>query len=92
MANITLMYSQAFRPEEARMSTTLKGKKSIALIENKNPYKNHNVRLPELGTITTNDGVTLNTRMFKPVDFDPSKKYKALLYVYNGTRGAIDNK
>lgn len=87
MSNDGKYYIDVFSSLSTRRSTNvhnLKGKKVIALIENKNPYKNHNVRLPELGTITTNDGVTLNTRMFKPVDFDPSKKYKALLYVYNG--------
>ncbi len=62
----------------------LKGKKVIKLVENKNPYKNFKVSLPELGTIKTSEGIVLNTRMFKPVDFDPAKKYKALLYVYNG--------
>lgn len=62
----------------------LNGKKVISLIENKNPYADYSVRLPELGTIKTSEGIVLNTRMFKPVDFDPSKKYKALLYVYNG--------
>lgn len=60
------------------------GKKALKLISNANPYKKHKVRLPEIGTIETNDGVKLNTRIFKPYDFDPSKKYKALLYVYNG--------
>ena len=62
----------------------LKGKKVMSFIENKNPYEDYNVRLPELGTIKTTEGTILNTRMFKPIDFDPSKKYKALLYVYNG--------
>jgi dipeptidyl-peptidase-4 len=62
----------------------LKGKKVMSFIENKNPYEDYNVRLPELSTIKTTEGTILNTRMFKPVDFDPSKKYKALLYVYNG--------
>jgi len=62
----------------------LRGKKILSFIENKNPYEDYNVRLPELGTIKTSEGTILNTRMFKPVDFDPSKKYKALLYVYNG--------
>lgn len=62
----------------------LKGKKVIKLIENENPFKDYNISLPELGTIKTTEGITLNTRMFKPSDFDPSKKYKVLLYVYNG--------
>lgn len=60
------------------------GKPIKSLVTNENPYEGYNVRLPELGTITTNEGITLNTRIFKPFDFDPNKKYKALVYVYNG--------
>jgi len=32
----------------------------------------------------TSEGVTLNGYMMKPVDFDPSKKYPVLMYVYGG--------
>ncbi|MDB9725725.1 DPP IV N-terminal domain-containing protein, partial [Salibacteraceae bacterium] len=57
MSNDGKYYIDVFSSLSTRRSTNvhnLKGKKVIALIENKNPYKNHNVRLPELGTITTN--------------------------------------
>src|ERR1041384_7444247 len=33
---------------------------------------------------TTSDGVELNGWMIKPADFDPSKKYPVLMYVYGG--------
>ena len=80
-------YVDYFTSLSTRLNVTLNsisGKSLLTLNENPNPYEAYNVRLPELGTITTKEGVTLNTRMFKPFDFDPSKKYKALLYVYNG--------
>jgi dipeptidyl-peptidase-4 len=38
----------------------------------------------ELLTFTTSDGVELNAGMIKPPDFDPAKKYPALIYTYGG--------
>ncbi len=35
-------------------------------------------------TFKTTDGVELNGWMMKPADFDPSKKYPVLMYVYGG--------
>lgn len=39
---------------------------------------------PELGTLTADDGETLYTYTLKPPDFDPSRRYPTLLYVYGG--------
>jgi len=39
----------------------------------------------EIGTLKAADGVTdLYYRLIKPVDFDPTKKYPAVVYVYGG--------
>ncbi len=38
----------------------------------------------EFFTFTTSDGVKLNGWMIKPPDFDPSRKYPVLMYVYGG--------
>ncbi len=38
----------------------------------------------EFGTITTDSAVNLNYFMIKPADFDASKKYPVLFYVYGG--------
>jgi dipeptidyl-peptidase-4 len=38
----------------------------------------------EFLTFTTSDGVELNAGMIKPPDFDPAKKYPALIYTYGG--------
>ncbi len=42
------------------------------------------LRPPEFFQFETSDGVTLNGWMIKPADFDPSRRYAALLYVYGG--------
>jgi dipeptidyl-peptidase-4 len=39
---------------------------------------------PEFFTIRTRDGAELNAWMIKPANFDPSKKYPVLMYVYGG--------
>jgi len=44
------------------------------------------LRAPELRTIKAADGKTLlSGLMFKPVDFDPQKRYPLLVHVYGGT-------
>ncbi len=39
---------------------------------------------PEFFTVRTQDGAELNAWMIKPADFDPSRKYPVLMYVYGG--------
>lgn len=49
------------------------------------PWQGYTVPLYEQGTIKAADGVTdLYWRMVKPADFDPSKKYPTIVYVYGG--------
>jgi len=43
----------------------------------------------ELGTLTAKDGSKLYTRMIKPSDFDPNKKYPVLVYVYGGPHAQL---
>lgn len=38
----------------------------------------------EFTTLTTSDGVTLNAALLRPTDFDPNKRYPALMYTYGG--------
>ena len=56
-----------------------------SLLTAEDPWTDYNV--PEIsgGTIKAADGVTnLYYRLIKPVNFDPSKKYPAVVYVYGG--------
>jgi dipeptidyl-peptidase-4 len=38
----------------------------------------------ELGSFRASDGTLLYTRLVRPADFDPKKKYPAVVYVYGG--------
>jgi dipeptidyl-peptidase-4 len=49
--------------------------------------------VPEFGTLTAADGQTLYYRLFKPLHFDPAKRYPAIVDVYGGpgVQRVIDN-
>ncbi len=62
------------------------GKKGVLLLTANDPLKDE-YNMPEitLGTIKAADGKTdLYYRLIKPVNFDPNKKYPAIIYVYGG--------
>lgn len=55
-----------------------------------NPYKETKLGISEYGTIKAGDGTTdLHYRMIKPADFDASKKYPVLVYVYGGPHAQL---
>jgi len=47
------------------------------------PYLADNA-IPEVGTLTAADGQTLYYQLFKPLHFDPTKRYPAIVDVYGG--------
>jgi dipeptidyl-peptidase-4 len=55
------------------------------LLYDADPWEEYKIGEMEIFTIKADDGETdLYCRLIKPVDFDPSKKYPALVYVYGG--------
>ncbi|MBQ8673922.1 MAG: S9 family peptidase [Bacteroides sp.] len=57
----------------------------ITLLTAANPYEGYRMPTVETGTLKAADGVTtLHYRIVKPADFDPRKKYPAIIYVYGG--------
>ncbi|UKJ06272.1 S9 family peptidase [Solitalea lacus] len=60
------------------------GKTSVALLNSKNPIADYKFGSNTLVQLKANDGTLLHGRMIKPFDFDPSKKYPVVVYVYNG--------
>lgn len=43
----------------------------------------------EMGSFTGSDGTLFYTRLVKPADFDPSRKYPVVVYVYGGPHAQI---
>ena len=67
------------------------GKTGVNLLTATDPMKEQ-YNLPEitLGTIKAADGKTdLYYRLIKPVNFDPNKKYPAIIYVYGGPHAQL---
>lgn len=67
------------------------GKKGVNLLTATDPmYEQYNMPEITIGTIKAADGVTdLYYRLIKPVDFDPNKKYPAIIYVYGGPHAQL---
>jgi dipeptidyl-peptidase-4 len=59
--------------------------KPTLLLESKNKFVGYEMGTAEISTIKAADGTTdLYTRLIKPSNFDASKKYPVLVYVYGG--------
>lgn len=79
-------WSRASDPPTTRLFST-DGRLSRTLAENSAVAQRIDqlgLQPPEFFQFQTTDGVTLNGWMIKPADFDPSREYAALLYVYGG--------
>lgn len=77
-------YSSTTVPRIVRIKSS-KGKTIKTILKAKNPLEGYKIGMPELSTIKSADGVTdLHTRLIKPTDFDPNKKYPVIVYVYGG--------
>ena len=62
-----------------------KNLKATTLLESKNKYDGFEIGSADIKTIKAADGTTdLYTRLIKPSNFDPTKKYPVLVYVYGG--------
>ncbi len=59
--------------------------KNNVLLNARNPYEGFTMPTVETGTLKADDGTTdLYYRIVKPADFDSSKRYPAIVYVYGG--------
>ena len=61
-----------------------KGNFTERLYRADDPLTEYNTGTIELGELKAEDGQTLYTRLIKPYDFDPNKKYPVIVYVYGG--------
>ena len=63
---------------------SINGKQAKLLLNNKDKLSEYKIGTTEIGTLTGKDGSNLYYRMIKPSNFDASKKYPVLVYVYGG--------
>ncbi|MGE0077965.1 MAG: S9 family peptidase [Bacteroidales bacterium] len=81
-------YSTITIPNRVDLYTS-SGKIVKNLITASNPYDGYNVPLPHLVTLNANDGTALYGRIIKPIDFDSTKKYPVVVYVYGGPHSQL---
>lgn len=89
----TIIYDSFNNTTTPNDVSIIKGGKSTNLLKAANPYEGKTV-LPkmELVAITSADGKTpLNGRIIYPANFDASKKYPVMLYVYGGPHAQLVN-
>jgi len=76
-------YSNHHTPFEANIYS-IKGPLTKHLLSASDPLANYAVGVTEIDTIRAIDGSLLYTRLIKPSNFNPQKKYPVLVYVYGG--------
>jgi dipeptidyl-peptidase-4 len=78
-------FSNVTTPGITTIYSTSESNKNKNLLVAANPLADYAVSLPQIITVKSADGTTdLYARMIKPADFDPTKKYPVLVYVYGG--------
>ena len=90
-ASGTLMYDSYTAPDIPRnidvvnVSRGFAAGKTVRLLTAADPWKDYQQPIFENGSIKAADGTTdLYYRMVKPTDFDATKKYPTVVYVYGG--------
>ena len=66
-----------------------KGKIVKKLLESEDKLDALQIGTAEIGSLTGADGTKLYTRLIKPSNFDPNKKYPVLIYVYGGPHAQL---
>ena len=78
-------YSSADVPRVVQVIATKNGAVKRALLTAKDPFAKVEMPTVTMDTLLAADGITpLYYRLIKPVHFDPTKKYPAIVYVYGG--------
>lgn len=66
-----------------------KGNTIQTFVKAENPMSDYKIGTTEIGKLKSHDGFDLYTRLIKPSNFDPTKKYPVLVYVYGGPHAQL---
>lgn len=85
-------YNSQYNPGEIVL-TDIKSNKTTSIFASSDPLKKYTLPEITLGSIKANDNETdLYYRLIKPVDFDSTKQYPVIIYVYGGPHSQlVDN-
>lgn len=81
-------YSSLTIPKNIEITNT-KTVKATAVFKADNPLKDYNLGTTEFLTLKGVDGTDLYAKITKPSNFDASKKYPVLVYVYGGPHAQL---
>lgn len=82
------IFTSCYTPAEYRVVNVATGK-STTIFKAENPIKDYKLGSWSLFSIKNSEGQDLYCRLFKPVDFDSTKKYPVLVYLYNGPHSQL---
>ncbi len=81
-------YSSTDVASEIKMENS-KGKVVQTLLENSDPLADYAIGEMSIFTLKADDGADLYCRLIKPANFDASKKYPVIVYVYGGPHAQL---
>ncbi|MFA5298078.1 MAG: DPP IV N-terminal domain-containing protein [Lutibacter sp.] len=81
-------YSSLTIPTNIEIISTTKGN-STSIFTAENPVKDYKLGTTELLKLKGNDGTDLYAKITKPANFDATKKYPVLVYVYGGPHAQL---
>lgn len=85
-------HSSAMEPSTVRLVSLPKHEVMKNLVKNEGfKQKLASLKLPkvEFSKVTTEDGIEIDVRMIKPINFDETKKYPVLFHVYSEPWGQV---
>ena len=81
-------FSSPQNPKTIRL-IEIKSGKTKSLLQSANPLADYNLGQLSIFNIKNSEGTDLYCRMFKPVQFDSSKKYPVIVYWYGGPHAQL---
>ncbi len=81
-------YSSISVPRKVELLSN-KGKVMKTLLTAEDPMKDYNFATTELVSVKNKENISFNCRIIKPSNFDPSKKYPVIVYVYGGPHAQL---
>ncbi len=81
-------FTSCYTPREYKVADTKSGK-GTTFFKSENPVKEYITGSWNLFTIKNETGDDLYCRLFRPIDFDSTKKYPVLVYLYNGPHSQL---
>ncbi|MBS1651491.1 MAG: DPP IV N-terminal domain-containing protein [Bacteroidetes bacterium] len=82
------VFQSAHIPREYSI-INIANKKSSTIFKAENPIKEFSCGTWNLFSIKNNQGIDLYCRLFKPINFDSTKKYPVIVYLYNGPHSQL---